>query len=163
MELIQTMKAAQLYLQPALYTLLTADSALVALLAKDVRDGSSPGIFDAVPADQPFPYLVLGEFESSPFLTLTRHGEEVIAVMNAYSQDRKLEAGGKGGGGNKVLLDVLERLNTLLAGVTSITVANFDFLGSWYESANILKEVDGAGVITRHLIARYRMVMQQTP
>ena len=150
------MKSAQLALQPAIYTLLTGDATLVALLAKDVRDGTSPGIFDAVPKNQTYPYLTIGEFESDPARTLSRPGEEVVTIINVYSQDNTA------GAGNKVLLEVLEELNRLLGDVTNLTPSGYDFAASWYESSNIQKDVDNAQVITRQLVVRYRMLLHQS-
>lgn len=63
-------------LQQAIYQRFKADVTLSALVT---------GIFDAVPKDQPFPYVVIGEPNVNPFPTKNTFGEEINLVIHVYS------------------------------------------------------------------------------
>lgn len=68
-------------LQTALYSRLTADSALTALLASGVNS-----ILDHVPAGTPFPYIVLGEMEQAPVMTQDSSGHDVTITIHGFSR-----------------------------------------------------------------------------
>ncbi|MBT2680052.1 DUF3168 domain-containing protein [Bacillus sp. ISL-35] len=63
-------------LQEAIYQKLEADVSLKNMIT---------GVFDAVPKDQAYPYVVIGEPAMLPFDTKTVPGEEISLVIHAWS------------------------------------------------------------------------------
>ena len=64
-------------LQTAIYERLSTDTALSALVT---------GVFDAVPEDQPYPYVVIGEPSVLPFESKNTFGEQIDLVIHAWSE-----------------------------------------------------------------------------
>lgn len=125
-------------LQKAIGDLLTADTILMAKVK---------GIFDEVPENQEYPYVTVGEADSSSYRTHGRHGENVLVTLHIWSQSP----------GNQESLDIQDDLNRLLGDIVGLPVDDFEFVGSWFDSTKTLRAPDG---ITRHVVARYRMRVQ---
>ena len=66
-------------LQQGLHAALSGDAALQALLGDPAR------IFDQVPQDSAFPYLVIGEDTTGPFDTKTEAGLEHRLTIHSWS------------------------------------------------------------------------------
>ncbi|MGW2547493.1 DUF3168 domain-containing protein, partial [Kitasatospora sp. NPDC001574] len=66
-------------LQAALYTALTADEQLTAMVT---------GVFDYVPEDTAYPYVVLGEAIETPHNTHDRYGRQTAITLHVWSQYR---------------------------------------------------------------------------
>lgn len=63
-------------LQQAIFQRLTNDTQVTDIVK---------GVFDAVPEDQLYPYLVIGDPVSDPFDTKTTTGEQIAIVIHAWS------------------------------------------------------------------------------
>jgi hypothetical protein len=72
---------SSLDVQSGVYTLLTATSALTALLA-----GGAGGILDHVPPETDFPYVVLGETHCVPVDGQCFSGNDVTLTLHTYSR-----------------------------------------------------------------------------
>lgn len=69
-------ETALLELQTALYKRLSADPALKELVT---------GVFDAVPEEQPYPYVVIGEPSVLPLESKSTFGEQIDMVIHVWS------------------------------------------------------------------------------
>ncbi len=72
-------------LQQALHAALAGDAGLQAFLGTPAR------VFDQVPQDSAFPYLVIGEDTSGPFDTKTEDGMEHRLTIHTWSRYRGLK------------------------------------------------------------------------
>ena len=72
-------------LQQAVFAALTGDAVLQGFL------GSPARVFDHVPQDSQFPYLVIGEDATGPFDTKTEDGMEHRFTVHAWSRYRGLK------------------------------------------------------------------------
>lgn len=72
-----TPRSALAPVQRALYTKLTADKALMGLVS---------GVFDHVPEDAAWPYVVIGEGVESPDNDHTSFGRAVLATLHVWSE-----------------------------------------------------------------------------
>lgn len=82
-------------LQKAIYETLSGDSSLSALVS---------GVFNHVPQDSSFPYIVIGEAESSDYSTVTTTAEEVMSTVLVFSRAR----------GSKEALTIMGEIKALL-------------------------------------------------
>lgn len=55
------------------------------LSSDPVLSGMVTGVFDHVPENQPFPYVVIGEPSELPFDTKSTFGEEISLVLHVWS------------------------------------------------------------------------------
>ena len=69
------------HLQSALYSKLTENAALCSLLA-----AGSGGVYDEVPRDAVFPYIVIGDMSSLPEDTQDSRAEDVRMTLHIYSR-----------------------------------------------------------------------------
>jgi len=142
------MQTALLPLQTSLYELYTGDGTLMALVT---------GVFDFVPGNQAYPFIRIGEFDSSEWRTHSRPGEQVVVTVHIYKDDNRAARG------NKVLWQILDEVNRLTGDVTNISVDGYDVIASWYQSSTIQLEVAKDQRLIRHLIAKYRFKMLEQP
>lgn len=124
-------------IQQAIYTKLTSDTTLKSMVK---------GVFDAVPQNQPFPYIVIGEATEVPFNTFGRVGRDSTFTIHIWSQYN----------GFREALSILEEMNRILDG-TTLNLPDLSLVYIVYENAFTLVDGDGA---TRHVPARYRVVVQ---
>ena len=68
-------------LQQAVYAMLAANTDLQALI------GNPPRLFDYVPRDSAFPYVVLGDETESDWSTATEGGTEHLFTVHAWSRN----------------------------------------------------------------------------
>lgn len=68
-----------LAVQEALYALLSSDTALLSLLG-------GLHVHDDVPPKRAFPYVTIGDIETSDWSTQTQRGYEHIVTLNAWSR-----------------------------------------------------------------------------
>lgn len=125
-------------LQKALYAKLSADSALSALII---------GVYDAVPANTNFPYVVMGEALARDWSSTTTSGAAYSAALRVFSRD----------GGRKQALAIMERLYALLH-MQTLSVSGHTAVSVRYESSETRLEDDG---ITYQGIMRMRILLQQ--
>ena len=145
-------KDAILPLQTALHALLVADPGLIAIIGTRVHD--------EVPQNQVFPYIIIGEFDSTEWRTMgdniagSRHGEEIILTIHIWSTKQ----------GFKEAHEIHEELHRLLTDKddSGLTIAGFDLNFIMYASTDTIKEVLKGGRVARHVIARWRVKLQQT-
>lgn len=123
-------------IQAGLYTLLTGDTTLMALLPG--------GVNDFVPETVATPYLVFGERESRPFDAFARDGHEHSVTLHTWAETHR---------GKKIVDDILSRLHTLTHGKT-ITVSGNSLVAMVYNLSLVFQEEDG---LTYHGIYRMRI------
>jgi hypothetical protein len=127
-------------IQKALYQQMTNDPDLTALIS---------GVFDYVPDNQAFPYIVLSGFIETPWNTFSRNGKNVLATIHIYSEQK----------GNKEAYTILNRMNQVLDGATlpldnhSLVSIQFEDSQNWSNELE-LKEV-------REVAVRYRLLAQE--
>ena len=121
-------------LQVAVRSRLIADQTLMAKVK---------GIFDAVPDNQTFPYVTIGDVTSVPNRTLDKFGEECTITLHIWSRYN----------GFKEAAEILNDLNRLLADEV-FSVSGWQMEGCYYDFSETLRDPDG---ITRHIPVRYRV------
>jgi hypothetical protein len=131
---------ATLPVQQALYTVLSADSTLMAKLAG--------GVLDYVPAEPAFPYVALGEGTEVPLNVFAKDGRDVTVTLHIWSRAKGFaEADG-----------ILDDLNRLLDH-KSLTISGYVHIVCAYEFSQTLRDPDG---FTRHIPVRFRVTVQNT-
>lgn len=70
------------HLQSALYAKLTENSPLCALLA-----AGAGSVYDSVPPDAAFPYIVIGAMQSAPEDTQTTEAHDIRLTLHIYSRE----------------------------------------------------------------------------
>jgi hypothetical protein len=132
------MKTALLSLQTSLYNRLDNDANLM----QKVK-----GVFDAVPKDQLFPYISLGEDTVTDYSTKTTSGEEITHTLHVWSRyNGKKEA-------KEIMSLILESLSQPLS-----IEGGFFIEFSKTEMMEVLDDPDG---ITRHGVMRLRFLISQ--
>lgn len=127
----------QTELQKALYAKLTADATLMALIT---------GVYDAVPTNTAFPYIVLGEAAVRDWSSTTTTGGAYSLTFRIFSRD----------GGKKQVLAIMERVHGLLH-MGALSVTGHTSVSMRYESSETRLEDDG---ITTQGIMRVRVLLQ---
>lgn len=142
-----------LALQSAIHGRLTGDAALMALVT---------GVYDAVPPGTSVPYVVIGEFTESENRAFDRGGHSLTATLHIYDQDGVAFSGVAARGAKRsfnVLSEVIAALETL----PITAVAGHALIECTYEFGTPLKEDDAAGGFYRHIPARFRILLEDTP
>ncbi len=127
-------------LQAALHAALTGDATLQGFLGNPAR------VYDHVPQDSAFPYLVIGESHGGPFDTKTESGMEQRLTIHAWSRYRGL----------KETKEIMAAVSAALDG-QSLTVAGHALILLSHESSATFLDPDG---LTRHGVQRFRAVTQ---
>ena len=91
--------------QAAIYTRLTGDTTLMALLATPLMGTFAVFDFATVPESQPFPYITLGDADEKPFNAFGTRG--YLAMYKPHIWDSSF-------GGFKKSQQILARMNFLL-------------------------------------------------
>lgn len=125
-------------LQTALYGKLHGDATLLALVT---------GVYDDVPEDTNYPYVVIGEFTEEPLNAMGKHGKEVTATLHVWSQYK----------GFAEAYDIANRIQVLLDEV-ALTVTGYTHVSTQYEFGESIREPDG---VTRHIPLRYRIWLEE--
>lgn len=110
-------------LQQALYTKLTADATLMALVT---------GVYDYVPQDAAFPYVMIGEIGISPLASAAGGGMDAAITLRALSRE----------GGRKQAAAILERLHALLHRGT-LSLSGFTLISLRFTGSDIALLADG--------------------
>ena len=134
-------------LQQAVYTTLTGDATLMALIA---------GVHDHVPQDSAFPLIVIGDEVDEPFGTKTFDGSTAVLTLHVW--DQFAGATGTGRRGRKRIKDVQSRLRDLLHHAT-LAVTGHTLIDTEFLDAFAFEEDDG---LTTHGVVRFRAVTQPT-
>lgn len=125
-------------LQTAIYSLLSADSTLDGLVGNN-------RIYDEVPQNSAYPYVVIGEETTIDAGTKDKDAQEFTQTIHIWSRYR----------GSKQTKEIAQRIYTLLHNV-AISVSGASFVNSRNEFFTILLDDDG---LTRHGVMRFRVVI----
>lgn len=129
-------------LQSALYQILSADTALVALLG-------GARIYDDVPPGAVFPYVVIGENLNRDWSTGSDAGDEHSLTIHTWSREA----------GRKQSLDLIAAIRGALdTGILTLSQNRVVNLG--FEFAQTRLDGDAE---TIHAVIRYRVVTEPTP
>ncbi len=127
-------------LQQALHAALSGDAALQGFLGDPAR------VFDQVPQDSAFPYLVIGEDTTAPFDTKTEAGMEHRLTIHSWSRYRGL----------KETKQLMAAVTAILDGA-SLSVSGHDLVLIRHEFGATFLDPDG---LTRHGVQRFRALTQ---
>lgn len=132
------MKSALFPLQQSLYDKLSKDPILTTKIT---------GVFDAVPKDQQYPYITLGEDTSRDWGTKTNNGEEITHTLHVWSRYN----------GKKEVKEIMSLILESLSQPLVLTGGFFvDF--SKVDLMEVFIDPDG---ITRHGVMRLRFKISQ--
>lgn len=120
-------------LQAALYTKLTGDTTLMALIS---------GVYDRVPEGATFPYVSIGEIDSQDDSTFSLDAQSVTMTIHTWSRQR----------GKKQTQQIMARIHDLLHR-GSMAISGGYFAGSVHKFSTVLDDPDG---LTYHGVARYQ-------
>lgn len=124
-------------IQTAVFNKLDKDTQLSSLIT---------GVFDEVPEKQAYPYVEIGDITQTPFRTFGKKGYDTTVTLHIWNQHS----------GFKPLQDILVLLNDLLD-EQPLTISGFKTVYLLFEHSIEIKDPDG---ITKHIAARYRLVVQ---
>jgi len=129
--------------QAAIRTRLLADGTLTALLA------SATSIYDGVPDDAEYPYVVFGEKHSQPWDVFGKDGHD--DSISIYVWSRAL--------GDEECLTIASRINELLHGFAlDVSSAGFSTVLLQLDMLDTMREPDGR---TRKSVSRYKIMTQE--
>ena len=120
-------------LQQAIYTALTGDGTLMAMIT---------GVHDHVPQETAFPYVTIGEASAVAWRTVGADGMEVTLVMHAWSRSR----------GHREVKQIMAEIHRILH-EANLTVPGHVLVWLRYGFSPAIADNDGA---TYHGIARYK-------
>ena len=126
-------------LQQAIFTAL--DGATI----NDADGNAITGVFDDVPENTAYPYVVIGEETATNIDTKDKDAHEHTLTIHVWSQYR----------GRKKIKNIMSSVYTTLHNA-SITVSGASLVNIRHEFENTLTEADG---ITRHGVMRFRVVV----
>ncbi len=127
-------------LQQALHAALSGDATLQAFLGDPAR------VFDQVPQDSAFPYLVIGEDTTGPFDTKTEAGMEHRLTIHSWSRYRGL----------KETKQLMAAVTAALDGA-GLSVSGHDLVLLRQDFGATFLDPDG---LTRHGVQRFRALTQ---
>jgi len=131
---------SQWALQTAIFAALSADA--------DVKThiGDPARIFDHVPPESVFPYLVIGEATSGPFDVKTHEGMEQTLTLHAWSRYRGL----------REIKDIMTAVTKALD-QQALSLVGHTLVLLRFEFATTFLDSDG---LTRHGVQRFRAITQ---
>lgn len=134
-------------LQQSVDTALRADGTLIAFLA----DGAD-GIYDGVPQDSVFPYVVIGDTTVRPNDTMTEEGAEATITIHTWdSPDADADAIGY-----SILKQIMSAIVDALDDA-ALSVAGHTLVLLRFEFSDTFLDPDG---LTRHGVQRFRALTQ---
>lgn len=135
-------------LQTAIFDRLKNYADLAALLANDPRPNiSGAAVFDHVPQNAAFPYVVIGDTTTNEWDTDDSLGGDHTATIHAWSEDRGREEAKKI---QAEIYNALHRHDLQVAGAVVVTCE--------FEYAETIVDTDG---LTRQGITRFRILTEQ--
>lgn len=108
-------------------------------------------VYDFVPNNYPYPYVQLGEFSSSKFLTFTNYGEDVIATIHIFCRNQEIPGGPQG---SLQVEQIMYTINSILAAKIFPIGTEWSAAGCWLDFSHVFLEPDG---ITWHGVLRFRL------
>jgi Protein of unknown function (DUF3168) len=133
------MASASFALQKAIYSKLSADTALLALLG-------GPRIYDDVPTRAEFPYVTIGQTIERDWSTATDPGQEHLMTLHVWSRGR----------GRREADDILAAIGAALHDQT-LPMTGFRLINLRHEFSDARRDPDGE---TFHGLQRYRAVTE---
>lgn len=124
-------------IQTAIYTTLKADGVLMGLVT---------GLYDNVPQNKNYPYIVIGESTEIRFEAFGHEGKNTTWTLHVWSRFP----------GFKECYEILNQINKTLD-KAALTPSGHTLVSCDDEGAAAVRDPDG---ITRHLISNYRVVVQ---
>lgn len=121
-------------IQQAVHARLIAD---VTLMAKVT------GVFDGVPAQQPFPYVIVGDATEMPDNAHNQDGHDTTLTIRIASRYE----------GFKEALSIAQRIDVLLDDQL-LVVTGWGSIKTQREFRETMRDTDG---VTRHVVQRYRV------
>ncbi len=131
---------SQWALQSAIFATLSADAGVKSLIGDPAR------IFDHVPPESVFPYVVIGEASSGPFDAKTQDGMEQTLTLHAWSRYRGL----------KEIKDIMAAVANALD-QQALNLAGHTLILLHFEFGTTFLDSDG---LTRHGVQRFRAITQ---
>lgn len=125
-------------LQKAVYAQLSGDATLLALVN---------GIFDFVPQDTDFPYIIIKNPRVSDWSTKTTQGAKVDFEVEIFTRER----------GSKSCFEIIDRIDELLDDA-SLTVTGHTLVDLQTGSAQVTQQRDG---LTYHGILRFNTTLEE--
>lgn len=107
--------------QEAVYTRLSANQELMEKIA---------GVFDSIPSEKPFPYIILGRAYSTPVKTKTTDGEQIELTLDIWS----------GSKGKKETIQLIKLVETALT--EDLIIDSTHTLDQSVKSREVLEEVN---------------------
>ena len=128
-------------LQQAVFAALSGDAALQTLIGNPAR------VYDHVPQDSPFPYVVVGEATTRPFDTKTEDGMEQTLTIHSWSRYRGFSET------KQIMGAIVDALDQQALSVTGheLVLLRFEFSDSFLDE-------DG---LTRHGVQRIRALTEE--
>ena len=133
------MATAALALQQAVFSALTGNAPLIALL-------SGERVYDAVPARAEFPYVTFAQTSERDWSTGSEEGSEHILTLHVWSR----------GAGRKEALDIIGAVQTALI-AEPLTLSGHRLVNLRHELSEARRDPDGQ---TYHGIVRFRAVTE---
>lgn len=125
-------------IQRAIYGVLSGDATLGVLVS---------GVYDDVPEDAAFPYVVLGESMETPRNSHSSFGRETVVTLHVWSKQAGFTEANA----------VLEELVALLDH-QPLSIVNHHHISTRFEYSQTLRDPDPT---IRHVPARFRIVTSQ--
>ncbi len=129
---------SSLELQKAIYDVLRLDATLGTRVS---------GVFDFVPQDTKYPYVVVGETTVEAWDTKGTDGADHTVTIHSWSQY----------GGFKEVKEIMEDVVRLLHNIT-LAVTGHDFVLIQWEFGQVLRDPD---TVTSHGVQRFRTLTQE--
>lgn len=130
-----------LALHTAVYQRLVNDAAVKALVYKDTK---FKGVYDAVPNDAPFPYIVIGEPAETPFSV--KQGDTVETSLAIHTWSNKA--------GKTESYKLLQAVSDALAAFLIVTNYEVDYVKKVRTS--VFDDIDG---VLRHGVLTYEYTL----
>ncbi|WP_259471963.1 DUF3168 domain-containing protein [Streptomyces shenzhenensis] len=135
-----TAPAPMLPVQSAIYARLKGDTALMGMIS---------GVYDYVPEDVAYPFVVIGEATEVPDNRHGGFGRETVVTLHVWSRYQ----------GYAQALRIGARVTALLDH-QPLTIEGLDHIVTRFEFSQTLTDPEPPGDI-RHLVLRYRVVTEQ--
>jgi hypothetical protein len=135
------MSSASLALQQAIFAALSANADLQALI------GDPPRLFDFVPRDSAFPYVVIGDGSETNWSTATEAGSEHAVAVNVWSRAT----------GHKEAKEIAEIVRSALDNA-ALSLTGFTLIGIRHLASEFARQPDGQ---TWRASLRFRAVTEE--
>ncbi|MFJ8863613.1 DUF3168 domain-containing protein [Streptomyces sp. NPDC102451] len=137
-----TAPETMLPIQTAIYAVLSGDDVLTDAIA---------AVYDYLPEEVPYPFVVIGEAIETPDNSHDRYGRETVVTLHVWTQAR----------GHTQGLTIAKRVTQLLDH-QPLSIEGLDHVVTRHEFSQTLTDPEPPGTI-RHVVLRYRVVTEQPP